>query len=126
MREGTFTAEEKEWFIEWVVQMGLRTKCSELGLYQILAFMAYAAQPLEHKLPALKNKVPIASMHGEYDWVTRETADKLIRDRKIDGEVFVVSGGGHHLYAENPTECVSDIIKFTDGEQAMNDFISSV
>lgn len=77
-------------------------------------------------MPALKDKVRIAFMHGEYDWVTSEAATKLIKEGEIDGEVIIASMSGHHLYVEAAVECVSSIIKFTHGEQAMNDFVSNL
>ena len=64
--------------------------------------------------------MPAIFMHGEYDWVTRESADKLIDEGKVKGEVFTVSNSGHHLYIENAAECVSDILNFTHGENVSN------
>jgi len=126
LRSDIFTEEEAEHFIEWVIQMGMRDKSSELAVFQLLAPLAFAEQPLCLKLPDLKGKIPIAFIYGEYDWVTRECADKMLAEGKIDGEVFITSLSGHHLYVEAATECVSSIIKFTHGEQAQNDFICTV
>ena len=115
MREGTFTSdEEKEVFTEWVLQMGLRRKSSEICVYHMLAPMAYAERPLCHDLPKLN--IQISFMYGEYDWVTRDVADNLVQEGKVDGEVFITSLSGHHLYLEAAKECVACLLKFTHGE----------
>ena len=33
MREGTFTIEQQDLFIEWVIQIGMRDKSSELAIF---------------------------------------------------------------------------------------------
>ena len=57
-------------------------------------------------------------MYGEYDWMSREPADKLIKDARVEGEVFQTGNSGHHLYIEAANECVSCMVKFVHGEQA--------
>ena len=66
--------------------MGMRRKSSETAVFQLLAPMAYSESPLCHKLPSAR--FPIAFLYGEYDWVNREGADKLVEERKVQGEVF--------------------------------------
>ena len=65
-------------------------------------------------------------MYGEYDWMTRSVADDLVAEGKVEGEVFMTSSSGHHLYIEAAAECVSCMVKFVYGEQAQNDFISTI
>ena len=85
--------------------------------------MAFAVDPLCHKLPNLK--IPIAFMYGEYDWVSQACAEQMIGEGKIEGEVFTTSQSGHHLYVEAPIEGVSCLLKFTHGDQVKNDFLSA-
>jgi len=40
----------------------------------------------------------------------RETAEDLIKDKIIVGAVYFISEAGHHLYIENPVECVTKIL----------------
>ena len=121
MRSDTFSEEEKEWFIEWFLQVLMRPKSSELCVSQLFAPMAFSEKPLCHELGKLE--VPIAFMYGDYDWVSRDVGDRLVDEGKVSGEVFMTENSGHHLYVEAALECASCLIKFVHGEQAQNDFI---
>ena len=101
----------------------MRPKSSEICLWRLLGPAGYAAVPLCQLLPDLG--IPIAFMYGEYDWMSREPADKLISEKKVEGEVFQTGASGHHLYVEAAVECVSCLVKFAYGEEAQNAFISS-
>ena len=114
IRHDAFTDEERDVFVEWVIQMGMRRKSSEVAAFQLLAPMAYSESPLCHKLPSAR--FPIAFIYGEYDWVNRDIADELVRERKVQGEVFQTGDSGHHLYVEAAIECSSCLIKFVYGE----------
>ena len=59
----------------------MRKKSSEIAITQVLAFRAYARKPLSERLHLLQ--MPVIFMHGEYDWVTRESADRLIDENKV-------------------------------------------
>ena len=61
----------------------LRKKSSETGITVILGPFAYARKPLIERVEQLK--MPIAFMYGEFDWMERETADNLLREKKIKG-----------------------------------------
>jgi len=37
-----------------------------------------------------KLKIPVAFLHGDYDWVERKTGDNLLLKGHIQGEVFTV------------------------------------
>ena len=96
----------------------MRKKSSEVAITQVLAFRAYARRPLSERLHLLQ--MPTTFMHGEYDWVTRESADRLIAENKVQGCVFTVPNGGHHLYIENSKGCVADILSFTHDQTISN------
>ena len=70
--------------------------------------------------------MPVSFMHGAYDWVTRESADKLVAEGKVQGCVVTVSEAGHHLYIENAVECVASLLSFTHDETVSNQFISTI
>ena len=106
--------------IEWILQIFMRPKSGELAIFQLLAPRAYPRVPLCHELPKLK--IPIAFMYGVSDWVSREPADVLVKEGKVQGEVFMTKDSGHHLYVEAARECASCIIKFAHGSQAQTEF----
>ena len=91
-------------------------------LSKIVRPFVYMPNPLEDHLPELKD-VPMAFMYGEYDWVNRDVADRLIDGGKVNGEVFQVSDSAHHLYLEAPEECCACIIKFVFGQEQALAFI---
>jgi len=43
----------------------------------------------------------------------RETAEELIKKKAVKGFVYSIPKAGHHLYIENPTECVAKILIHT-------------
>ena len=86
MRGDVFKPDERELFIEWIVQVGMRPKSTETCVFKLLAPMAFSNEPLGPKLEQLN--IPIYFMYGEWDWMTRDVADKLIEEGKVTGEVF--------------------------------------
>jgi hypothetical protein len=76
IRSDSMTEPEKEVLIEYILQMCMRDKSSEVAVFNLLAPMAYSMDPLCNKLHKLS--IPIAFMYVEYDWVSREVGDKLI------------------------------------------------
>ena len=106
----------------YVHQMMIRKKSSELCLSRLLGLFAFTQKSLETDLGQL-NATPMAFMYGEYDWVNRATADKLIESGVIQGEVFQTADSGHHLYVEAAEECVACILKFVKGKTVADAFI---
>lgn len=72
----------------------------------ILAPFAYARKPLLPYLSGLK--VPTDFMYGDDDWMDHRHAVKaqecMYSAGNKETKVHVVSGAGHHLYLDNPTE----------------------
>lgn len=110
----------------YVYQMMVRKKSSELCLGRLMAPFAYTWVALEPLLPQLKDKMPMAFIYGEFDWVNRAPADNLIEKGLIQGEVFQTENSGHHLYIEAAEECVACILKFKYDRQTAEQFIESV
>jgi len=81
VRSDAMTEPEKEALIEYILQMTMREKSSEISIFNLLAPMGFSVSPLCHTLPNLN--IPIAFMYGEYDWVSRDVADKLVLDGKV-------------------------------------------
>jgi len=81
---------EKEAYVEYITQLCMRGKSSETVVYNFLVPIAsscgatpnqlnqlpFSKEPLCHKLQGCP--FPIAFIYGEYDWVSRNGADKLI------------------------------------------------
>ena len=65
--------EQKTALANYIHQLMVRKKSSEIAITQILAFRLRARQPLCERFTEMK--MPVAFMHGEYDWVTHESAD---------------------------------------------------
>ena len=76
IRSDAMTEPEKEEMIEYILQICMRDKSSEVAVFNLLAPLGYSVDPLSNKLHKLS--IPIAFMYGEYDWVSREAGDKLI------------------------------------------------
>ena len=54
---------------------------------QVIKPFVFTHKSLEDFLPELTD-IPMAFMYGEFDWVAREVADRLIDSEAIQGEVF--------------------------------------
>lgn len=54
----------------------------------------------------------MAFIYGEFDWVSRAPADRLIDGALVQGEVFQTANSGHHLYVEAAEETVACMLKF--------------
>ena len=73
---------------DYIEQMLLRKKSSEVGVTQILCFGAYGRIPLYKELKNLQ--MPVVFMFGDYDWVERSTGDNLISQGHVHGVVHSV------------------------------------
>lgn len=102
----------------------MKPRGSEVCITVILAPFAYARNPLITRIKSLE-QMPITFLYGDFDWMERETAEKLVKDKVVNGRVFSVSESGHHLYIENPNECAANILLCTHGKETSNTFISS-
>lgn len=61
-------------------------------------------------------------MYGDYDWMERSEADKLCKAQAVKGRVFSVENAGHHLYIENPRQCVANLLLRTHSEEVSQEF----
>ena len=108
------TEGEFDVLVEYLLQMMVQRKSSETAITKCLAFRAYAIKPLVHEMPNLQ--MPVCYQYGEYDWVSRAPADKLLAEGKVKGSCHSTPKSGHHLYAQAGFECVRNMIAFTHGE----------
>ena len=106
----------------YIHQIQMKPKGSEVSISVILAPFAYARNPLISRIKSL-GQMPITFLYGEFDWMERETAEQLVKDKVVNGKVFSVSEAGHHLYIENPAECAANILSCTHNEDTSNLFI---
>jgi pimeloyl-ACP methyl ester carboxylesterase len=111
-------------FAKYIHLIHMKPKGSEASISVVLAPFAYAKNPLVRRIKDLGN-LPITFLYGEFDWMERETAEDLVNKKMVNGRVFSVSDSGHHLYIENPVQCVADILLCTHDENTANLFISS-
>ena len=87
----------------------MKGKGSESSIMVICKPFAYAVNPLGRRLPEL-GEMPMTFLYGQYDWMGSETAEELIEARKVNATCHRVNNAGHHLYVENPEDCVAYIL----------------
>lgn len=118
--------EESEACKELLLQTNLRDISSEVCITMILGFGAFARIPLEPKLPDLT--MPVCFLYGQWDWMSRASADKLMDAGKLKhgSMVSTIEKSGHHLYVENGEGCVGDVFKFVFGQNAKDAFLQEV
>lgn len=78
--------EEIEHLRDYIYQMLVRRKSSEVVVSRMFAPFVYAKKPLEDRLGSLG--IPMAFIFGEYDWVGRAGADRLVDSGQVQGEVL--------------------------------------
>ena len=100
----------------------MRKKSSELALREIFSPMYFTPVVLEDRLPTLQG-IPMAFVYGEFDFISREGADRLIDSRRVRGEVFQTSCSSHGMTLEAAEECTACIIKFCCGQEQALSFI---
>lgn len=57
----------------------MKPRGSEVAITVILAPFAYARNPLVDRLKGVGD-LPITFMYGDFDWMERETAEKLCKN----------------------------------------------
>ena len=70
--------QEMEYLTTYVYQMMIKKKSSEIMVNKLIKPFVFTHKALEEFLPELRDKVPMAFMYGEYDWVDREVGDRLV------------------------------------------------
>jgi cardiolipin-specific phospholipase len=89
----------------------------------ILEFGAFAKYPMKDKIKSIK--VPTCWLYGQYDWMDIQVAEDLQQANELEqgSHIASVSKSGHHLYADNPLETVSHVVKFCLGEETHQTFL---
>lgn len=95
-------------------QIFLRPASGEYALNSILSVGSWARSPLVDRLPAIE--VPVSFFYGEVDWMDASPALIMIQQEQIIGKLYVIEGADHHIYLDNPTDCVFKIVLDVFGE----------
>eukprot|EP00347_Sterkiella_histriomuscorum_P015810 403355599 len=108
------TVEEIQEVKNYLHQIFLRPASGEYALNTILSVGSWARRPLYCRLPQIK--VPICFMYGSIDWMDPTAAKLLIKDKQIDATYYTIENADHHLYMDNPSHTVFEIIFDIFGE----------
>jgi cardiolipin-specific phospholipase len=107
----------------YIHQIMMKPRGSQTAITAILAPFAFARRPLVNRIGNLNLKITF--LYGKYDWMERETAEDLVEKEVVSGCVNSNPEAGHHLYLENPRECVAKILIHIHSAQTSNKFLKS-
>ena len=82
--EGRCSQELVKAWCDYLYYNHMRKSGSEAAICVILGPFAYARDPLFSRLTNLKD-IKVTFMYGAYDWMSRDTADTLINEKKVWG-----------------------------------------
>jgi cardiolipin-specific phospholipase len=100
--------EELEDLKNYLHQIFLRPASGEYALNTILSVGSWARKPLCKRITELK--IGMTFLYGDIDWMDPTSTKQLIKDKKIDGTIYIVEKADHNLFLDNPTDLACKII----------------
>jgi len=116
VRKYSDTIEEANLIIpEYIYHCNAQNPTGESAFHAMMANFGWAKYPMIHRLPALRNDVPITFIYGARSWIDRKSGD-CIKDLRENSyvDVHILRGAGHHVYADNSEEFNSFVLKVSE------------
>ncbi|RNA25617.1 1-acylglycerol-3-phosphate O-acyltransferase ABHD5-like isoform X4, partial [Brachionus plicatilis] len=78
----------------------------EAGFRAIAEYFGYAKNPMIHRIDKVSDNIPIWFIYGSRSWVDSEPgfASISLRQNSVSTSVKLITGAGHHVYADKPNE----------------------
>lgn len=100
----------------------MRPMSSDVAITMVLKLGAYAREPLIHQVHQLQMKVNF--MYGESDWMSRTSADALLKDGKLKpgSSCVTIPQAGHQHLNDNPLSTAVHAIGLIHGPQKVVEY----
>lgn len=116
VRKYSDTIKEADLIIpEYIYHCNAQKPTGESAFHAMMANYGWAKYPMIHRLPALRNDVPITFIYGARSWIDRKPGD-CIKDLRTNSfvDVHILPGAGHHVYADRCEEFNSYVLKVSE------------
>ncbi|KAG5891495.1 hypothetical protein JTB14_009829 [Gonioctena quinquepunctata] len=103
---------------QYIYQCNSQNPSGESAFRALMSEYGWAKNPIVRRLDQLRKDIPITLLYGSRSWLDH-SAGEIIKEKRTTSyfKLQVVSGAGHHLYADKPetfNQMVIDACDFTD------------
>jgi len=122
IRKYSATIEEANLIIpEYIYHCNAQKPSGESAFHAMMASFGWAKFPMIHRIPALRNDVPITFIYGARSWIDRKPGEfiqELRKDSFVD--IHILRGAGHHVYADRCDEFNSLVLNASKAADEKN------
>ncbi|XP_018580013.1 1-acylglycerol-3-phosphate O-acyltransferase ABHD5 [Anoplophora glabripennis] len=109
---------------EYIYQCNCQHPSGESAFHSMMVDFAWAKNPIVRRIDKLSPTIAITLLYGSRSW-TDHSATDIIKEKRIHSyfKLQVVSGAGHHVYADKPeafNQIVLDACNYSDGVSRNN------
>ncbi|OQV12719.1 Protein ABHD4 [Hypsibius exemplaris] len=117
----TMIAEENAIF-DYIYHCNAQAPSGESAFKAMTGGFGWAKSPMSGRMTTMASHVPVSFIYGSRSWIDHNVA-YTVKDSRNDAftEIILVSGAGHHVYADKPAEfndLVGKICRRVDDEDA--------
>lgn len=114
---------------EYIYQCNAQNPSGEAAFRAMMSGFGWAKNPMLNRIDALHEDIPMTILYGSRSWVDHTSGD-IIREKRSKSyvNVEVISGAGHHVYADKSEEFnsyVNDACQTIDGGRNLKALPSS-
>lgn len=104
--------------VKYFHQIFLKPGSGENALHHLLLPGAWARKPLADR-PELIEKItcPIGFFYGQKDWMDPKGGFQVCENFFLSASIYITANADHHLYQDNPTDLVQQILYECFGPQ---------
>jgi len=100
---------------EYIYHINVQNPTGESAFRTMMANVGWAKHPMIHRLPALRNDVPITFIYGARSWIDYRSGEYIKCVKKNSYvDVHVLDDCGHQLYIQNSKAFNSLVLKISD------------
>ncbi|CAH2010785.1 unnamed protein product [Acanthoscelides obtectus] len=103
---------------EYIYQCNSQQPSGESAFHAMMSDFGWAKVPIVKRIDKLDPNMPITLLYGARSWVDHSAGD-IIKEKRTNSyfKLQVISGAGHHIYADKPesfNQMVIDACEYTD------------
>ncbi|XP_048523776.1 (Lyso)-N-acylphosphatidylethanolamine lipase isoform X2 [Dendroctonus ponderosae] len=107
---------------QYIYQCNSQYPSGESAFRAMMNGIGWAMHPMERRIHLLNSHIPITLLWGSKSWI-EHSAEDILKTKRSNSyfDLKVISGGGHHVYADKPeqfNQIVIEACDFIDQESA--------
>jgi abhydrolase domain-containing protein 4 len=115
MRKYKSFVKEESAIAQYIHQCNSQNPTGEAAFHSMMESFGWARKPMINRIHEMRDDVPLTLVYGSKSWVDHSSGNIIKNARpKSYVNVHVIHNAGHHVYADQPQEFNSIIVKTCD------------